>query len=554
MNFLQWFRSSSSAPVYSQLSTTIPHLHNTDDDKPLPPPPPPPIKTRRKTLLILAALAMLLLSSMLYQYAFSPSDPQQQQPSPSLVHTKYLFVTASSPFALQQACQQYQLSSTTTQIFLTAQHLLDQLQRDIRVCGVLSFSVQWHQVLQAMPTLRVVTHHETDAWQAIFDLNFSLWTRELVSSSIEEEIDESCLTRRITEMRKLNCDALEIPVIRAAIFRTLLLKHQQDQFKTATTNLITANPAAVERMQQLIHTALHKQLSTWIFAPLPALSETRQLPVIDAGACIQVSNTTDKTDTGPSAQCLPSFVIIGAQKSGTDELSVYLNRNTYANRRMDGGIELHFFDCVGRGLGNIKDEQDRFRLSCDRMRTGRMNSNNPAGPLSSLQAFTWRNVSKTSPYVEELYPHYMQLGQLTYKQYTKEHRTLLFEKSPSYIDMANPRDVVRVLPRAKFVFLSRDPVPRLVSAYFQYCETYDIARAAQNCTIEEFDMFARALANGELDVTTQDDSLPRRQAFHRGALYGMYDKYFQDWLKYFWVDSSMQVRHPHSPPETLTFS
>jgi hypothetical protein len=62
---------------------------------------------------------------------------------------------------------------------------------------------------------------------------------------------------------------------------------------------------------------------------------------------------------------------------------------------------------------------------------------------------------------------------LRHVRYLREHRTLVFEKSPSYMDLADPRDVARLLPRAKFIFLSRDPVPRLMSAYYQYCETYE---------------------------------------------------------------------------------
>ncbi|KAH9255552.1 hypothetical protein BASA81_006382 [Batrachochytrium salamandrivorans] len=300
----------------------------------------------------------------------------------------------------------------------------------------------------------------------------------------------------------------------------------------------------MERIKLLLHTSFYDQL----VGILPVLSRTIDVPVqrlrptVDAGSCEILNSNPDADAVGPKARCLPSYIIIGAQKSGTDELSVYLNRNTLFNRRMDGGVEVHFFDCVGRGQGNLDQDKDSFRLSCARLRTSLMGSTNPTSTKGSEQAFTWKEVSKLTPFADELYTHYIKLGQMTARQFTREHRTLVFEKSPSYLDLADVRDVARILPRGKFVFLSRDPVPRLVSAYFQYCEAYDMERASQNCTMQEFEEFTRALVMGKLDITTMDGSLPRRLAFYRGALYGMYNRYLTKWLKYFWVDNKLEEK------------
>ena len=46
--------------------------------------------------------------------------------------------------------------------------------------------------------------------------------------------------------------------------------------------------------------------------------------------------------------CCVDVWVVGVQKASTDELAVWLNFNVYS-RRLDGGVEIHYFDCVGRG-------------------------------------------------------------------------------------------------------------------------------------------------------------------------------------------------------------
>jgi hypothetical protein len=89
---------------------------------------------------------------------------------------------------------------------------------------------------------------------------------------------------------------------------------------------------------------------------------------------------------------------------------------------MDGGIETHFFDCVGRGKGvssegsDTIDVENDFRMSCQRPRTRLMHSINPYSKQGAAQAFTWQETAKLSPYVDDVYMHYFRLGQITTRQ------------------------------------------------------------------------------------------------------------------------------------------
>jgi hypothetical protein len=129
------------------------------------------------------------------------------------------------------------------------------------------------------------------------------------------------------------------------------------------------------------------------------------------------------------------------------------------------------------------------------------------------------------------------LAQLTPRQYLHDHKAVVFEKSPSYIDLADPRDVARLLPRAKMVFLTRDPVPRLLSAYFQYCEGSDqmVRPAGDNCTIEEFERLAMQLTNTDSAFVGHNE---RHFAFIRAAKYGKYEEFLSKWLHVFWTEDS----------------
>jgi hypothetical protein len=121
--------------------------------------------------------------------------------------------------------------------------------------------------------------------------------------------------------------------------------------------------------------------------------------MVDSAYCEEVSSTTDLEFSGTKARCMPTYLIIGAQKSGTDELSVFLNRNTLFQRRMDGGQEVHFFDCVGRGKG----QHEAFRTSCVRLRTSLINTDDPFSAPGASHAFSWDDISSESPFVVSLF-------------------------------------------------------------------------------------------------------------------------------------------------------
>jgi hypothetical protein len=62
------------------------------------------------------------------------------------------------------------------------------------------------------------------------------------------------------------------------------------------------------------------------------------LPSFAAGTCFRLD------EEGVSQRCLPSFIIIGTQKSGTSELSSWLQANPGLLRMRQS--ESHFFDCL----------------------------------------------------------------------------------------------------------------------------------------------------------------------------------------------------------------
>lgn len=133
--------------------------------------------------------------------------------------------------------------------------------------------------------------------------------------------------------------------------------------------------------------------------------------------------------------CLPSFIILGVQKASTDEVAVWLNFNVYS-RRLDGGVEIHYFDCVGRGKGKYRD-------SCKRFRDQQMHwdSRSPVAKKAA-DTFSWSIVDQKSPYVDDIWGRYSKLGNLNWKDYTQRH-TILFEKTPAYFDLAHPMVGIR---------------------------------------------------------------------------------------------------------------
>ncbi|GBG30102.1 Heparan sulfate glucosamine 3-O-sulfotransferase 4 [Hondaea fermentalgiana] len=279
--------------------------------------------------------------------------------------------------------------------------------------------------------------------------------------------------------------------------------------------------------------------------PKALLSETQ----IDAGYCEEQVNLKrlsleQRTKlTFSVARCLPSFLIIGAQKAGTDELGVWLNQIMYA-RRLDGGVEIHFFDCLGRGRG-------WRRPSCARARRAMMQADTHAG-LENLtialeagqkRAFAWSELRKESIYLSSWWKQYLSLCNLFYTAYAR--RSMTFEKSPAYMDLSHPMDIVRMLPSAKLVFMVRDPVLRFVSSYFQMCS--GMYQALDNCTYidlrSRFDVLHREFDPESISHQIGDASVD--YFVRRGLAHSMYAHWLQKWRAAFPDEQIMLVFSEH---------
>lgn len=273
-------------------------------------------------------------------------------------------------------------------------------------------------------------------------------------------------------------------------------------------------------------------------------------PPIDAGSCWIVRGASAN---GAYARCLPSFLIVGAQKAGTDELAVWLNFNVY-HRRMDGGPETHFFDCVGRGRGQSREPCFRGRsaemmLSQSSPQVAHLDPNS-----TSSRFWSWDRVRRSVRFnrVDELWERYMRLGQLDRRRYhISPSRALVYEKTPSYSDLAHPRDVARLLPSARIVFISRDPVARLYSSYWQACQ--DSPGSRRRCSVERYEeLVLELIRDGGVGSRVDPE-------FRRAAEHGFYAKSLRPWFETFAAHSRNRVlvvdaHHFHYLPQAVVFA
>jgi len=264
-------------------------------------------------------------------------------------------------------------------------------------------------------------------------------------------------------------------------------------------------------------------------------SLARFLPIkpsrqVDAGTCIQtikgsrLSEEEKHALTKSAAKCLPTFLLVGAQKAGTDELAVWLNTNIYL-RRLDGGVETHFFDCMGRGQGYE-------RLPCSRFRSTKMRFDQkaPSTVFSKHATLSWEAARNQSRYISSWWSTYRALGHQNYVGLKRRH-TKNFEKTPAYMDLANPMDVMRFLPSVQLIFMLRDPVKRLVSSYFQICS--GMYQTAKNCSHRDLE---ERLAAYLEDPSRADKEYPPGTMdlhFYRGIKHGFYAHWIDHWRKAF---------------------
>jgi len=255
-------------------------------------------------------------------------------------------------------------------------------------------------------------------------------------------------------------------------------------------------------------------------------------PIVDAGYCekklSKVSPEGRKHLTLSVGVCLPSFIVLGAQKGGTDELAVWLNRNPYT-RRLDGAVEVHYFDCLGRASG-------WDRKSCSRIRSSLMTSDSRAAKsnITSIKSnmFQWSEHREQSRYLTSWWREYLELGNLNYHGYVI-NKAQTFEKTPAYMDFANPFDMMRFLPSVRLLFLMRNPVDRFISSYFMICSGY-YHDTTKECTYEELERHFDNFSGLDFDDPKQrslEDTQSGSVAYRvkRGLVHSMYTLWLDTW-------------------------
>ena len=488
-----------------------------------PPPKPPSPQPAFPFCLVVIVLCVLLA------WLYSAQRPHITK-RPSIVSyeaapkRESVIVTATSPHALLAVCTEGKHVQVANALSV----------RDHPI--VCSAKVDWDSIAALKHNVEVIVGFQPGL-DAAFDPQFATWAREMHFVDAEDWIDESCAS---PTRRAVRCTIGEIPLLRAAYMWNYLARRALDASQRGFQVKMVPVPSAGEALaHQQSHRALLEQMlsvQSETLAKLGAdaaaaataaaqVASARDKPVaeaVDAGTCVVVQGRA------AYARCLPSFIVIGAQKSGTDELSVWLNFNVY-HRRMDGGIETHFFDCVGRGKG--KD-----REPCHRGRSFAMTSKTVTGSAPANDSawagtrWSWSHFAQKTPFMDDgLADIYARLGQLDRHSFFRwPSRTLVYEKSPSYLDLADPRDVARLLPSVKIVLLTKDPVPRLFSSYWQSCES--VPKSEPPCSTQEFESLARTVANEASAAAALGDPYGRVEAMRRALQHGMYAKLLRPWL------------------------
>jgi len=526
-----------------------------------PPPKPPSPQPAFPFCLLVIVLCVLLA------WLYSAQRPQIAK-RPAIVSfeaapkRESVVVTATSPHALLAVCKEGKHVQVANALSV----------RDHPI--VCSAKVDWDSLAALKHNVEVLVGFQPGL-DAAFDPQFATWAREMRFLDAEDWIDESCAARRARR-----CSIREIPVLRAAYMWNHLARQalaaSQRGFQVKMTPVASAGEALAHKQSHraLLEQVLSVQSETLgrlgadsaAAAAAALVASARDKPVeeaVDAGTCVVVQGRA------AYARCLPSFIVIGAQKSGTDELSVWLNFNVY-HRRMDGGIETHFFDCVGRGKGKDREPCQRGRsfAMASKTVTGSAPANDSAATLEALAAaaassssssslpgtrWSWAHFAQKTPFMDDgLADIYARLGQLDRHSFFRwPSRTLVYEKSPSYLDLADPRDVARLLPSVKIVLLTKDPVPRLFSSYWQSCES--VPSSEPPCSTQEFESLAWTVASG----AASSDPYGRVDTMRRALQHGMYARLLRPWLAALPGKNQLLVvdaHHMHYVPQAVVFA
>eukprot|EP00939_MAST-03C_sp_MAST-3C-sp1_P002425 g2425.t1 len=175
--------------------------------------------------------------------------------------------------------------------------------------------------------------------------------------------------------------------------------------------LLERSPLRASRPQAVVHDEKDATLSN-----------------IDAGHCVRRAD-------GEIA-CLPLFLILGTQKSGTTELMNWLNAHP-SLRSVGSRGEAHFFDFLRK----------------------KVDVEHPPVLFKDYAHVVGRSV-------EEVWKDYIDHPTFSMKDDSEIGRVFLFDKTPAYFDRADPADVAKMMPSVRLIVLTRDPAERLNSAFY----------------------------------------------------------------------------------------
>ena len=202
----------------------------------------------------------------------------------------------------------------------------------------------------------------------------------------------------------------------------------------------------------------------------------------DAGDCFAAERDGGIT-------CLPGMINIGVQKAGTGELQTWLSVHPLVKAH---GGEVHFFDredfsspCTSRNRARLRLRYARFLWKRQRLRQADMRGR------------------------------------------------LMYEKTPAYFDLAQPRQVACTVPAARILVMLRDPSERARSAYAMCQRELEArwCRPAFAAVVDRMLIGGNSSDASVLHVSRRE--MRRKPHLRRLFLMGHYSAFLRRWLDVF---------------------
>jgi len=230
-----------------------------------------------------------------------------------------------------------------------------------------------------------------------------------------------------------------------------LVTHPCQEWKPSSRNAT----AALQRFSPRSETRGIMAGPLWVLQDRPCLNTS----LLDAGVCISSSQSPG---TSRSMRCLPSFLVIGAQKAGTTDLRGLLSFHPY----LDGpSSEVRFFSHVT----SVTELNQRWRKYLEWFPEFQIPAFATAGTSSgSLRHHQDSNAGLHISADRTSVRGTPSPGVQVITGSSAMQRT--YEKSPAYL--GNPRSPAlahALLPSARLVAIVRNPTKRAYSAFQHHC-------------------------------------------------------------------------------------